>query len=115
PDTHNPYTGPDPAWIQSSDNPTVTTIPGSPQPRNAPPLENTYQAKKMSVADIPGEDRWKIEARPVSAEFSLGEPVFVDLQVTNLNSEPASIDLGGDGKTNLRVTITGPDGLAKPV
>jgi hypothetical protein len=56
-----------------------------------------------------------IAARPVSAAYGLGEPVFVDLQVTNVGSAPASVDLGGDGKTNLLVTVTGPGGRSKPV
>jgi hypothetical protein len=73
------------------------------------PIENA------TFADAPGQFPLKISAGPVSATYGLGEPVFVDLQVTNLGSEPASVDLGGDGKTNLLVTITGPGGRSRPV
>jgi len=62
----------------------------------------------------PSKTLWKITARPVSAANSLGEPIFFDLQVTNLSSEPASIDLGGDDKKNLRITLTEPNGLSRP-
>lgn len=62
----------------------------------------------------PSRTLWVIAAQPVSSTNSLGEPVFVDLQVTNLGTEASAIDLGGNGKTNLSMTITGPDGTAKP-
>jgi hypothetical protein len=68
-----------------------------------------------ALAGVPSRSHWKITARPVSGAYGLGEPIFFDLQVTNLRSEPASVDLGGDGKANLRVTTTEPNGLSRPV
>jgi hypothetical protein len=69
----------------------------------------------FAVADDPGQSLLKIAARPFSVAYSLGEPVFIDLQVVNPGSEPASVDLGGDGTTNLRVTITEPSGRSESV
>jgi hypothetical protein len=73
------------------------------------------QIRKATFADPPSQRLWKIAAQPVSATHGLGEPIFVDFQVTNLGAAPASIDLGGDGKANLRVTTTEPNGLSRPV
>jgi hypothetical protein len=50
----------------------------------------------------------------VSDTYGLGEPVFFDLQVENVSAKPATIDLGGDGKLNLRITTTEPNGVSRP-
>jgi hypothetical protein len=75
----------------------------------------TPQPEEASFAQAPSQSLLRITARPVAAAYGLGEPVFVDLQVTNLGTSPTNVDLGGDGKTNLRVVVMGPDGRSKPV
>jgi len=70
---------------------------------------------QTTVADAPGQSYLKFIARPRSVAYGLGEPVFVDLQVVNPDSGPASIDLGADGKANLLVTIREPGGRSESV
>lgn len=72
-------------------------------------------SKNLPIADTQSSNLWKISAHPVSTTVSLGEPIFFDLRITNLSSEPARIDLGGDDKLGLRITTTEPNGLSKPV
>ena len=74
-----------------------------------------YRARRLPAANVLSSGVWKITAWPASSSYSVGEPVFVDLQVTNSSSEPATLDLGGDGKANLRVTIMEPGGLSRRV
>ncbi|MBV9990884.1 MAG: HEAT repeat domain-containing protein [Alphaproteobacteria bacterium] len=98
----------------------VTCTPQAPQNAN-PTLVNaeaqvsSEPAARHKFPTPPSRTLWTIAAQPVSSSNGLGEPVFVDLQVTNLRNEASAIDLGGNGKTNLSVTITGPDGTAKSV
>ena len=47
---------------------------------------------------------------PLRSTLSLGEPVFVDLNITNRSQILANLDLGVDKKSNLALTIQGPDG-----
>jgi len=80
-----------------------------------PPQREKASHEKASFADAPDRNLWKFVLQPASAYHGLGEPIFVDLQVTNLRAAPASIDLGGDGKTDLLVTVTGHDGRSTAV
>ena len=42
------------------------------------------QSKNSSPADAPSQNYLKFAARRFSVDYSMGEPVFVDLQVVNL-------------------------------
>ena len=70
---------------------------------------------QTTAADAPGQSPLKLIARPFSVAYGLGEPVFVELQIVNTSSGPASVDLGGDGTANLRVTIREPGGRSEVV
>jgi hypothetical protein len=70
---------------------------------------------QTTAADAPGQSHLKLIARPFSVAYSLGEPVFVDLQIVNVGPGPASVDLGPDGTANLRVTIREPGGRSEVV
>ncbi len=80
----------------------------------APP-EAAQARENFHIVHAPSKSVWQITARPVSDTYGVGEPIFFDLQVENLSSRPARIDLGGDGKINLRITTTEPNGLSRPV
>src|ERR1700709_1839683 len=58
----------------------------------------------------PAEPILRVVVRPAQDGFSLHEPIQAVLEVLNGLDQPVHLDLGGNHKKDLTVTITRPDG-----